>query len=196
MAQAMKTLVGERTLFDDLLLPFGATATDLRSQRLVVLTSGLVWEALRASTAIPGVFPPQLIGPYVLVDGGVLNPVPTDVAADIGADVVIGVKLSRVARDASPELDTPGMLDSLTATFNLMQGKIATDTAARASILIEPTFDSAGFGIRKFREGRRFVETGFDAASAALPRLATVLPWLAPYAQENAAAKSRRSSVL
>jgi NTE family protein len=180
MARAMKAAFGERSLIEDLELPLGVTATDLRSQRLVVLTRGVLWEALCATTAIPGIFPPHRLGPYVLVDGGVLNPVPTDVAADLGADIVIGVKLTRTTdRPERGDWASPGMLDALTTTFTLMQGKIANDTAALATILIEPTFDTAGFGIRKFREGRRFVETGYAAAETALPRLATALPWLA-----------------
>jgi NTE family protein len=197
MARALKELIGERTLIEELELPLGVTATDLLSQRHIVLTTGVLWEALRASTAIPGVFPPQRMGPYLFVDGGVLNPVPTDVVADLGADIVIGVKLTRTGRVERTTTAMPGMLDAMTAAFNLMQGKIATDTAAHAGVLIEPSFDyAAGFGIRKFREGRRFVETGYAAAEAALPRLAAAVPWLALYPQENAAAKSLRSSVL
>ena len=197
MARLLKNLIGERTLIEELEVPLGVTATDLLSQRHIVLTTGVLWEALRASTAIPGVFPPHRMGPYLFVDGGVLNPVPTDVVADLGADIVIGVKLTRTGRGERSTSAMPGMLDALTATFNLMQGKIATDTAAHAGVVIEPNFDyTAGFGIRKFREGRRFVETGYAAAEAALPRLAAVLPWLSPYPQENAAAKSLRSSVL
>jgi NTE family protein len=197
MARALKDLFDERTLIEELEVPLGVTATDLLSQRHIVLTTGVLWEALRASTAIPGVFPPHRMGPYLFVDGGVLNPVPTDVVADLGADIVIGVKLTRTGRVEHSTSAMPGMIDALTATFNLMQGKIATDTAAHAGVVIEPNFDyTAGFGIRKFREGRRFVETGYAAAEAALPRLAAVLPWLSPYPQENAAAKSLRSSVL
>jgi NTE family protein len=197
MTRALKDLIGERTLIEELGLPLGVTATDLLSQRLVVLRNGVLWEALRASTAIPGVFPPHRMGTYLLVDGGVLDPVPTDVVARMGADVVIGVKLTRTRRTERGTPETVGMLDALTATFNLMQGKIAADSAARAGIVIEPTFDdTAGFGIRKFREGRRLVETGYAAAEAALPRLASALPWLSSYPQENAAANTLCSSVL
>ena len=55
---------------------------------------GLLWQAVLASISIPGIYPPLRIGPYTVVDGGVLNPVPTNVVEDLGADVVVAVKLT------------------------------------------------------------------------------------------------------
>ena len=73
----------------------------------------------------------------------------------------------------------PGVIDLVATTFQLMQGKIASEAASRARILVEPVFtDSAGFGLRKFGEGRRFVEIGEAAAEEALPRIGAVLPWV------------------
>ena len=51
-------------------------AQDILSRREIVFRRGLLWPALLASMAIPGIYPAQRIGEYVLVDGGVLNPVP------------------------------------------------------------------------------------------------------------------------
>ena len=82
-------------LIEDTGLPLAVTATDIVQQREVVLRSGLLWEGALASMSIPGVFPPYEIGPYLLVDGGVVNPVPSNVLADMGANVLIGVKLTR-----------------------------------------------------------------------------------------------------
>ena len=67
------------------------TAVDLIGGREAVLREGLLWQAVLASAAIPGVFPPQKIGDQLLVDGGVLNPVPSNVVADMGASIQIGV---------------------------------------------------------------------------------------------------------
>jgi NTE family protein len=179
MKNGLRAMFGERTI-EQLLLPLGITASDLGAEREVVLRSGPIWQAVLASCAIPGVYPPQRIGSRILVDGGVLNPVPSSVVSDLGADVVVGVKLTRPAatRERLPD-HRPGILELVTTTFHLMQGKIASETAARASIVIEPFFaDAIGFGLRKFAEGRRYVEVGEQAAYDALPRLATALPWL------------------
>ncbi len=69
-------------------------ATDLRSGELVVLSSGDVGLAVRASSSVPGVFQPVRIGNREFVDGGLVSPVPAKVARDLGADVVIAVDIS------------------------------------------------------------------------------------------------------
>lgn len=92
--------------FEELNKPFAAVATDLYSGREVNFTSGSVIEAVKASCAIPGLFPPLLFNNRWLVDGGVVNPVPVNMCRMLGADIVIAVNLSADFRpqslDASP----------------------------------------------------------------------------------------------
>jgi hypothetical protein len=129
--------------------------------------------------SIPGIYPPVAIGPHLVVDGGVLNPVPTSVVTEMGADVVIGVKLA-----SNEQMHAPGpqsLLSILMRSIDLMQGKIVHESAARATILIEPEVNNfSGFALRHFSAGRRFIESGEAAAEAALPRLGVALPWLRP----------------
>ena len=75
--------------FDDLPIPFRAVATDLTTGQPVVLDKGPLVDALRASMSIPALFPPVMIDGRLLVDGGVSNNLPIDVARDMGADIVI-----------------------------------------------------------------------------------------------------------
>jgi NTE family protein len=70
-------------------MPVHIVASDLTSGREVVLSSGSVVDAVLASTAIPGIFPPVKIGPYMLVDGGVAKNAPISVAVALGAKRVI-----------------------------------------------------------------------------------------------------------
>ena len=71
------------------------------------------------------------------------------------------------------------LIDIFTSTFELMQSKITTETAAASTLLIEPTFpETSGFGLRQFPEGRRYIPIGEEAVEAALPRLTASLPWL------------------
>ncbi|MFC5301433.1 patatin-like phospholipase family protein [Azospira restricta] len=79
--------------FDDLPRPFACVATDLTSGREVWLKEGSVASAVRASIALPGLFAPQLRNERLLVDGGLVNPVPVSLARALGADVVIAVDL-------------------------------------------------------------------------------------------------------
>ncbi|ABB73472.1 NTE family protein [Nitrosospira multiformis ATCC 25196] len=78
----------------DLALPFAAVATSLHTGAEVWLREGSTLEAVRASIALPGLFSPVLCEGSVLVDGGLVNPVPVSLARAMGADVVIAVDLS------------------------------------------------------------------------------------------------------
>lgn len=79
---------------EDLALPFGAVATSLRTGAEVWLRQGSTLDALRASIAVPGFFAPALRDGELLVDGGLVNPVPVSLARAMGADVVIAVDLA------------------------------------------------------------------------------------------------------
>jgi NTE family protein len=78
---------------EGLTMPFGAVAVDLITGEEVVLTSGALIEAIRASISLPGVFTPVRVGDTLLVDGGLMNTVPVSVCRDLGADFIIGVNV-------------------------------------------------------------------------------------------------------
>jgi NTE family protein len=77
--------------FDNLPIPFRAVATDMVSGEMVVLDSGDLSVAMRASMAIPGAFSPVVIGEQVLSDGGMVRNLPVDIARELCADVIIAV---------------------------------------------------------------------------------------------------------
>ena len=76
--------------FDDLPIPFRAMTTDIVNGKEVIMDKGSLMLAMRASMSIPTVFEPIAYKGTLLVDGGVLNNFPTDVAKDLGADIIIG----------------------------------------------------------------------------------------------------------
>lgn len=77
-----------------LVKPFAAVATDIVSGEEVVIRSGDVIEAVRASISVPGIFTPVRSNGHILVDGGLTNPVPVSAARAMGADIVIAVDLN------------------------------------------------------------------------------------------------------
>lgn len=79
MVDFLSRYLGDKT-FKDLRIPFAVTAVDVESKQEYILRQGLVRDAVLATIAIPGVFPPKKIGRMSLVDGGVLDPVPVAVA--------------------------------------------------------------------------------------------------------------------
>jgi NTE family protein len=82
------------TRIDDLPVPFAAIATEFNTGHEIWLTRGRMAEALRASYALPGIFPPVRIGGRWLVDGALVNPVPVSAARALGARLVIAVNLN------------------------------------------------------------------------------------------------------
>jgi NTE family protein len=81
--------------FDDLPTPFRCVAFDINTSEGVVLGSGVLAEAMRATMAVPGLFPPVTIDGRLLVDGGLLNNVPVEAARQMNVDVVIAVDVTR-----------------------------------------------------------------------------------------------------
>jgi len=79
---------------EQLSMPFGCVATDLQTGAEVWLRKGSIAEAVRASIALPGLFTPVMREGRLLVDGGLVNPVPVSLARAMGADIVIAVDLN------------------------------------------------------------------------------------------------------
>lgn len=94
LLEEFRKMLGLRE-FRELDLPFRAVATDLDTGGEVVLSSGNLLQAVRASISIPGLFSPVRVGKRLLVDGGLVNPVPVSVAREMGAQIVIGVDVSQ-----------------------------------------------------------------------------------------------------
>ncbi len=96
IATILTEMLADRT-FDDLKIPFAATAVSLSSGKEIILREGKVVDAVLATIAIPGVFPSKVIGERVLVDGGVIDPVPIQLARWMRPDLpVVAVILNRV----------------------------------------------------------------------------------------------------
>jgi NTE family protein len=88
-----RTIFQERNI-EDLAIPYGAVATELYSGRELWLRHGNLLDAVRASCAMPGLFTPVVRDNVILVDGGLVNPVPVSMCRALGAELVIAVDLS------------------------------------------------------------------------------------------------------
>jgi NTE family protein len=97
----LKELVGDRKI-EDLDKGFTAVATALEEQREVWLNDGSLFRAIRASTAVPGVFAPVHMGGRTLVDGGLVNPIPIAPTLNDSTDLTIAVNLSGSKDDYKP----------------------------------------------------------------------------------------------
>jgi NTE family protein len=125
--------VQNRTL-EKLARPLGVVATDLASGERVVFRTGNTGMAVRASSAVPGVFKPINIHGKDYVDGGLTSPVPVQAARAMGADFVIAVEIG-----LKPEWGkTDSTLDVLLQTFTIMGNTLARHELKDADVVIRP----------------------------------------------------------
>lgn len=126
--------------FNRMPIPFACVAVDIAGKKEYVFHSGSIVEAMRASMAIPGYFAPVRKNGMVLCDGGLLNNFPVDVVKEMGADIVIGVKLGGF--NPTPK-DVNNIGDVANEMMDLfMDGKLAK-AVSDCNILITP--DVAGY---------------------------------------------------
>jgi len=145
--------------------PLGVVATDLQSGEMVVFRTGNTGMAVRASSAVPGVFQPVEISGRDYVDGGLTSPVPAQVARNMGADFIIAVDISNVVQRDK----LTGTLDVLLQTFAIMGHAISRHELEDADVVIRPK--TAEVNSTDF-EGRHLaIMEGEKAASAIMPEL-------------------------
>ena len=154
--------------FDSLPIPFACVASDLTYNNEVVQRSGDLAEAIRASMAIPGVFAPVTKGDTVLVDGGVMNNYPVDVALDMGADIIIGVHLGL---DLQPADKLDNMLGIFSQLFGILLHNKINENVKNTDFLIMPNIE--GYNMLSFSKKNitELIERGYQAAMAKRPEL-------------------------
>jgi NTE family protein len=150
---------------EDMAVPFAAVAVDLKTGSTVVMNHGLAAPAVHASCAIPGVFVPVTIGATTYVDGGVTDPIPSDIARQMGADVVIALGISAPVPEQLPKNPVAVALHAV----SVMSVEIARLRAREADVTIWPEVGNVAYD--DFSQKKRLIEAGEAAARAALPEI-------------------------
>lgn len=171
---------------------FACVATDLASGEEVWLREGKVSDAVRASIALPGLFTPQMRDGRLLVDGGLVNPIPISLCRAMGAQIVIAVDLNwnlvgrrnritgKVVSHWNPLMamissDFPSMLDVIATSLNIMQIQIsnARSTHEPADIMIRP--ELCDIAAMDFHRGALAIKAGEQAAQDMLPNIHSLI---------------------
>lgn len=183
--------------FDDLKIPCAVTAVDLKTGYEVILCEGSVVQALLATVAIPGIFPPRHLNDWELVDGGVLNPVPVSVARSLAPDLpVVAVPLAeplgtpakkwtmpfprylpRRIMDGLARLNYAQALDIFLRSLDIVDRAIAEYRLAtdKPDVIIRPNVHHIEILDRV--DIRAVALLGDEAAEEALPELKRVTSW-------------------
>jgi NTE family protein len=195
-ARFFEDFFGSRT-FDELRIPCAVVAVDLKEGREVVLSQGRVVDAILATIAVPGVFPPRRFGHLELVDGAVLNPVPVSVARSLApmlpvAAVVLNISTEVTSGLTSLPLHVPvpaPIVTRLTRTriaqaFNIFLQSVDVGSRKMAElrlladdpeVVIRP--DVNGIGLLDEVDIHKVIRKGEEATDIVLPELLVQVTW-------------------
>lgn len=195
-------LLGNKTTFEDLVLPCRTVATDIQSGERVAIGTGSLAAAFRASASVPMVFAPVKRGERVLVDGGVTDPVPAEVVNSMGADLCIAVNVvpplklgvenavSRSIRQIGrfnpmswieDSQGLPNMFDIIMNSMQILQYELGNFKAISADVLINP--ELSDFTWVEYYRSEELIQRGVDAAERAMPAIQRAVrqklgPWM------------------
>ena len=188
---ALESFLGDLT-FADLKIPFACVATDIVNGQQIIMRSGPVITAVRASISVPGLFTPVKVRGRYLVDGGLVNMVPVSTCRDMGAEYVVGVNVipdpagrihepedetddeeeeergrrSRLRRSKHPKPSAPNVVKVLIQSLYIPGYRIAMENLEDADLAISPEVGNIGFF--QFDKEVEAIEAGEKAARLAL----------------------------
>jgi NTE family protein len=162
--------VFESRQFEDLRIPLAVVATDLTSGEPVVFTQGNLVDAIRASCAFPGLFEPVEIGTRCLADGGLVAPVPTRAARELGATSVIGISVGM--QDGHRGAPT-NIFQVVSRAVSAAQKHQLEVWERHADLVLRPEVQSLAWD--DFDRAEEAIMAGAAAARRALPRIQKLL---------------------
>ena len=155
--------------FDKLPIPYRAVATNMVSGQQVVFASGRLYQAMRASMSVPGMFAPVEIDGRILGDGGLVNNLPVDIVRAMGADIVIAVNIGTPLMSRDQLQSVVGYASQMLNILTEQNVRAQLALLKPTDILISPDLGPLSF--IDFAAGPKFVEAGIKAAEAARPQL-------------------------
>lgn len=177
--------------FDNLPIPFRAVAADIATGEAVILRSGNLASALRATMSVPAVLAPIEIDGRLLVDGGIVMNLPVEVARDMGADIVIAVDVSAPLlnrEDLDSVLDVTAQLTTLLTRYGV------TDQLAELGerdVLLTAELDEQ-FGSTTFARMAETIPVGYELAMRNAGELQALALDAPAYEAQRAARRARR----
>jgi NTE family protein len=167
--------------FDELSIPYRAVAADIVNGEEVVIEEGSLYMAMRASMAIPSIFTPVEYNNTLLVDGGVLNNFPTDVAKEMGADFIIG---SDVGGGLLPKEELENVVSLLFQT-SMLNSKIKNPENRKLCDILIDHVPHVPYSTGDFAKSNEIYESGKIATQISVNELAVLANKLKRYTQRK-----------
>jgi len=181
----------EMASFDELPTPFRTVAVDLISAQPVVLRSGSLAEAMRATMSLPLVFPPVDLNGQVLIDGGAMNNVPADVVRDMGADRVIAVNVGDLS---NPDSVNTTMFAVAGSSIDAMMRASTRRVIAGADVIVGVPLKE--YGSLDWRRASDLIAEGYKTAESMRDQLLPLSVDEATFNAWRSARQARRKTTL
>ncbi|MEA4882245.1 MAG: patatin-like phospholipase family protein [Clostridia bacterium] len=167
--ELLRSLTGGKS-FSEMRFPFACACTDILTGDEVVMENGPVYRAMRASSSIPGVFQPVLHEGRVLVDGGILNPIPVNYLTALNVDVTIAVDVMPTLR-AQPDREgkPPSIVTTIINAFDIMGKLVAAPLSQLATVMLKPAVGQVQ--AEEFWLAPELIAEGRRVAEEALPKI-------------------------
>ncbi|MBZ4687157.1 MAG: hypothetical protein PWQ96_2380 [Clostridia bacterium] len=154
--------------FEELNIPLYVVAVDIENGEEVVFSKGPVYQAVRASISIPGIFEPQRINGKLYVDGAVLNTLPINLVKEHGVDITIAVEV-KYGGIIGKHKSINNIFDVILHSIDLMQLDHVKKCYEEADILIKP--DLSHINPNRFDSAMESISIGMEAAQKVLPQI-------------------------
>ncbi|MGB1249554.1 MAG: patatin-like phospholipase family protein [Candidatus Promineifilaceae bacterium] len=170
--------IGPELTFDQLRLPFAVNVVCLTHYDEVMLNSGSVADAVRATVSVPGMFNAVEVGDCRYVDGGVINNVPTNIARAMGGKFVVAVDVGDGHLGPNARHETDAFMGSKTMkdlldTVNLLTSRFTKLSLAQSppDFMIRPKLPKRSFPLSDFTQVDALIQAGYEAGQAAAQTL-------------------------
>lgn len=148
--------------FDELSIPFRTVGTDFKTGEKIVFSSGSLFDALRSTMSMPIVFPPYVISDgRMVVDGGVVDNFPVDIALEMGADIIIGVDVNEGVRLKAESTDSLDTLSGVVSQYMILtsQTYVIQQYDEVDYLIVPPTEDISVVG---FADTKAILDKGYE----------------------------------
>jgi NTE family protein len=199
----LRSYLGDRT-FRDLSLPFACVATDIQTGKEIILDSGNVAEAVRASLSLPFFFQPFYLDGRYLVDGGLVNPVPTSIIVAQGANILLSANLTSKAserkvpamigwwrRHLPTMMRGPSIPEIMMKTIYIMQYEISQARSEIAHVVMNVKAHALLWW--DLDQAKKMISLGEASAEEMLPKIKSLLPFYADSCKVRLVRKIRKT---
>ena len=178
LEEVIESILGDKKI-EELAIKFACVSCDLKTGKPFIWDKGSIKKAIRASMSIPGTFMPVEHYDYLLADGGIVLPVPDEIAKNMGAEVIISCNLDFRINDMLEEVDLDRVDKTTYRMLNIMRHYLAEYSMISSDIVLNPIIDDDGMIsldlILDKKRKENLIDLGYKMMNERIPELKILL---------------------